>query len=217
MEMKLKQILVLSGIACLYILVFIFYVLNPFTDALEDISRIFALIGLLSLILSSIMAAFTREVYQVFGKPFKKVHHFIALFGLSLIVLHPVFLAISSGKANIFLPDFSSWLAFWKFAGRPAFYLIILAVLAGFLQKHIKKWWRYIHALNYIAVVFGVIHGILVGANLSSSIGLQIIFIALLVLTTASFILKRYNNYMRNKRIKSKQENRSKDEETVSD
>ena len=128
MEKKIKQILVLSGILILYVLVFVFYVLNPFTGPLEDISRILALFGLLSLILSSIMAAFTKEVFQIFGQPFKKIHHFIALFGLGLIVLHPVFLAISSGRADIFLPDFSSWIAFWRFAGRPAFYLIILAV-----------------------------------------------------------------------------------------
>ncbi|NPD88399.1 MAG: hypothetical protein HGN29_06730 [Asgard group archaeon] len=91
-------------------------------------------------------------------------------------------------------------------AGRPALYLIIVAVIAGFLQSKIRKWWRYIHVFNYIAVTFGVIHGILIGAHLSTSLTLKIIYGILLVLTAISFILKRYQTYKKKSKSGKKQE-----------
>jgi len=213
MEKRVKQILVISGVIIIYILVFIFYILGPFTTRIEDFTRFFALFGLLSLLISSIMAAFTKEIYQIFGKPFKTVHHFIALFGLGLIILHPVLFVVNTRNPMAFVPDFSSWLSFWVLAGRPALYLIILAVIAGFLQRRIKKWWRYIHAFNYIAVVFGVIHGLLIGTNLSTSIAPKIIYIILLVAVATAFVIKRYQTYMKKKRLKERLEKKVKETE----
>ena len=212
MDKKVKQILTISAVVILYVLVFIFYILGPLTTRIEDFTRFFALFGLLSLLISSIMAAFTREIYQIFGKPFKTVHHFIALFGLSMIILHPVLFVIETRNPMAFVPDFTSWLSFWVLAGRPALYLIIIAVIAGFLQKRIKKWWRYIHAFNYLAVVFGVIHGMLIGTNLSTSIALKIIYLLLLVFTAIAFIIKRYNTYKRKQNRRKKEEAIEKDE-----
>ena len=206
MEKKVQKILIISGVISLYVLVFIFYILGSFTVRLEDFARIFALFGLLSLLISSFMAAFTKEIYKIFGHPFKKIHHFIALFGLGLIILHPIFLVILNRDPMLFAPNFSSWQFFWFFAGSPALYLIILATIAGFMQKRIKKWWRYIHAFNYIAVSFGVIHGMLIGSDLSTSIALKIIYLVLLALTAISFILKRYQTYKKKRRSGKKQE-----------
>jgi predicted ferric reductase len=213
MDKKLKQILIISAVVLLYALVFIFYILGPLTIRIEDFIRFFALFGLLSLLISSIMAAFTREIYQIFGKPFKTVHHFIALFGLGMIILHPVLFVIQTRNPMAFVPDFTSWISFWVLAGRPALYLIILAVVAGFLQKRIKKWWRYIHAFNYIAVVFGVIHGLLIGSNLSTSIALKIIYIILLIAVAAAFAMKRYQFYMKKKQLKERLEKKTKETE----
>lgn len=216
MEKRLKQVLVVIGVLFLYVFVTMFYIWNnPFANALKDISRLFALFGLLSMILSSIMAAFTREIFKIFGKSFIKVHHFIALFGFGLILMHPIFWAIAVRDIGVFVPNFNTWLDFWTLAGRPALYLIILAVLAGFLQKRIRKYWRYIHGFNYVAVVFGVIHGILLeNTSLSKSIALQIFYIFLLVITAAAFVYKRYRNIMKKKRRAKKEEIKRK-EETV--
>ncbi len=207
MNKRTQQVIILSSVFTLYIAVFLDYILGPMINVMEDFLRFFALFGLLTLFVSSIMSAFTKEIYQIFGKPFKKVHHIVAYTGLSLIILHPIFLAIALKSANVFVPRFDSWSAFWQFAGIPALYLIILATVAGLLQPRIKKWWRYVHALNYIALLFGVIHGMLLGTNLSTSLFLKIVYGSLLVLSTAAFVYKRYKSIKRKKEREEKNRN----------
>ncbi|MHA1220077.1 MAG: hypothetical protein ACTSO5_15565 [Candidatus Heimdallarchaeaceae archaeon] len=204
MNKRLKQVIVLSSVFLLYLAVFLVYILGDRFDVMYDFVRILALFGLLTLFVSSIMTAFTKEIFQLFGKPFKKVHHIVAYFGLSLIILHPVFLVIYTKMPEFLLPRFDSWIVFWTFAGIPALYLIILASIAGLLQPRIKKWWRYVHGLNYIALLFGVIHGMLLGTDLSTSIFLKIFYVSLLVLTSAAFVYKRYKSIRR----KNKERNR---------
>ncbi|MHA1515073.1 MAG: hypothetical protein ACTSPF_06010 [Candidatus Heimdallarchaeaceae archaeon] len=204
MNKRLKQVIVLSSVFLLYLAVFLVYILGDRFDVMYDFVRILALFGLLTLFVSSIMTAFTKEIFQLFGKPFKKIHHIVAYFGLSLIILHPVFLVIYTKMPEFLLPRFDSWIAFWTFAGIPALYLIILASIAGLLQPRIKKWWRYVHGLNYIALLFGVIHGMLLGTDLSTSIFLKIFYVSLLVLTSAAFVYKRYKSIRR----KNKERNR---------
>jgi predicted ferric reductase len=209
MDKRKKQFLILTGVFSLYLIIFIIYIVDAKTNVLEEFIRILALFGLLSLFISSIMAAFTREIYKLFGKPFKKVHHYIALSALILITTHPILIAINYTDASVFVPDFSSSYAFWALAGRPALYLIFIAVIAGFLQTKIKRYWRYIHGLNYVALVFGVVHGMLIGSNLSRLVALKVIYVLMLVLVTFSFVLKRYQTYKRKKRIKTKKQEKN--------
>ncbi len=205
MEKKVKQIILISSLSALYLTVFLIFILRPLGPFIEEFLRFLALFGLLSLFVSSIMAAFTRETFQIFGKPFKKVHHIIALTALGLITFHPIFVAIFYSDASLFLPNFDSLSSFMTFAGSPSLYLILLATLAGFFQRKIPKFWRYIHGLNYVALIFGVIHGIKIGADFSSSSALKIIYILMLVLTTVAFGFKRYRNHKKKKRIREKQ------------
>lgn len=202
MNKRLKQVIVLSSVFLLYLAVFLVFILGDRFDVMYDFVRILALFGLLTLFVSSIMAAFNKEIFQIFGKPFKKVHHIVAYFGLSLIILHPVFLVIYTKMPEFLLPRFDSWIVFWTFAGIPALYLIILASIAGLLQPRIKKWWRYVHGLNYIALLFGVIHGMLLGTDLSTSIFLKIFYVSLLVLASVAFVYKRYKSIRRKKQKK---------------
>ena len=78
MNKRTQQVIVLSSVFTLYIAVFLDYILGPMINVMEDFLRFFALFGLLTLFVSSIMSAFTKEIYQIFGKPFKKVHHIVA-------------------------------------------------------------------------------------------------------------------------------------------
>ncbi len=133
MNKRLKQVIVLSSVFLLYLAVFLVFILGDRFDVMYDFVRILALFGLLTLFVSSIMTAFTKEIFQLFGKPFKKIHHIVAYFGLSLIILHPVFLVIYTKMPEFLLPRFDSWIVFWTFAGIPALYLIILASIAGLL------------------------------------------------------------------------------------
>jgi DMSO/TMAO reductase YedYZ heme-binding membrane subunit len=122
-----------------------------------------------------------------------------------MVTLHPVIFAISKMDISVFIPDFSSWISFWELAGRPALILIYVATIAAILRKRIQKYWRVFHVLNYIALLFVYIHGVLIGTDFQN-LGILILSSAMLIFSFSSFALKRYQNYSRKKRIKKRRE-----------
>jgi predicted ferric reductase len=157
--------------------------------------RFAALIGYTSMFLATIMTPFMVELYKIFGKPFIKQHHLYSILGLVLITIHPVSFAISKLDITVFIPVFYPWIDFWELAGRPALILIYIAVVAAILRKKIKKW-KWIHFLNYLALLFGYVHGVLIGTDFQNP-GILIIFTAILILLFVTFGLKRYQNFKR--------------------
>lgn len=156
--------------------------------------RFFALYGYLLLSVATLITPFLREVTQAFGRPFLKIHHIFAVLGVVSITLHPVFNAIDRLSLSVFVPNFDSWDRFWMLAGRPAFYLIYIAVFAAFLRAKTPKYWRAFHALMYVVLLFGIVHANLIGDDFAN-LGIMLIFNALFVASLASFAFKRYRNY----------------------
>ena len=121
-----------------------------------------------------------------------------SIMGLILITLHPIAFAISVLDITVFLPVFYPWYDFWSLGGRLALILIYIAVLGALLRKKIKKNWRIIHTLNYIALFFAYIHGVLIGSDFQN-IGILIIFTIMIILSFGVLIYKRYLIYKRKK------------------
>lgn len=217
--MKKEGYYVLSGILGLNVLVIVLFSLNnPTTDWFRFFIRLCSLLGLVALFVSSILTPFQKELYKMFKKPFIKIHHASAITGLVLITMHPVLFAIdvmireSIGQGfAVFLPKFETTLIFWELAGRPALILIYIGLIGVLLRKSIKKYWRWIHSFNYIALVFGVVHGILIGSDfynfkeqvVVSELLMTILFLLLLVATTITFTMKRITIFKR-KRLRKK-------------
>ena len=153
--------------------------------------RMFAMLGITCLFIASFCSAFTRQIYKHLGKPFLKVHHAFSITGLILITLHPVVLAVATANPAVFLPDFSSWDAFWRLAGRPALILIYVALAAILLKKVLKRSWRILHAMVYIALFFGVVHGLLLGQDHASAI-INATYACMLAFMIAAFAWKRH-------------------------
>jgi len=208
MSLKQEAKILIGLILALYIIILILAFFEPFNNPLQLLIRLFALFGLTSMFIATIMTSFMVKLYKLFGKPFIKIHHLFSISGIILISLHPVFFAIDISSTAVFIPKFDSWLIFWELAGRPALYLIYIAIIAGILNskyKKIPKYWRYIHGLNYIALFFGVIHGILIGTDFQNPI-ILIIFISMLVLSYGTLLFKRYQKYQRLKNKKVSQQ-----------
>ncbi len=165
--------------------------------------RLFALWGLYFILVASIMTAFLRELYQSFGVQFIKIHHFFAIAGVIFATLHPLTFAIEVANAKVFIPDVSSWLAFWELAGRPAIYLIYISVLAGIFRKKLKNSWRKIHALMYLVAIFLIVHGNLIGTDFNN-LGISIIMNGLFAFSMAAMLYKQYQKYERKKRAAKK-------------
>jgi len=183
----------LSGIIGLYILVIVLFLSSPdleFFD-LNFFVRFFALTGFYFLAISVLLTPFVREVYQIFGKPFQSLHHIFGALGLAGATIHPVVFAIQVSDISVFLPDVSGWRVFWELAGRPAFFVIYIAVLGAFLRRKIEEYWRSVHSLMYLALVFIFFHGYLIGTDFKN-LGILIIFTLLFIASMAAPFYKRY-------------------------
>ena len=104
-------------------------------EAAHVLTRIFALFGFLFLSIATIITPFLTEVAKAFGRPFLRVHHTLSAIGIALITLHPVMNAIDRLSLSVFIPVFDSWLGFWTFAGRLAFYVFYIAELPRCLGR----------------------------------------------------------------------------------
>lgn len=222
--MKKAKIALISSIVGLNLVIILLFLLNhflynqPYSGSIFTIfTRLFALLGLAAMFVAAVLTPFQKELYQMFKKPFLKIHHTFSIAGMALVTAHPIMFAIDKAvsgstareSAAVFLPDFSSFEAFWTLAGRPAIYLIYIAFAAFFLRKIWKSGWRWLHALNYIAFLFGVVHGILIGTDFYNfrytpvnipGLIISLLFILMAIAVIGAFILKRIQLAKRKKK-----------------
>lgn len=173
--------LILAGLASV-VLVGVLIAWQPVGTPLEWGIRATALLGYLAVFLTALSVVYMRELYQLLGRPFIKVHHIVAVAGLILITLHPLGVAFGSSDLRVFLPDFSSAYAFFSLGGRPAWYLIGVASLAALFRASMKGSWRLIHYLNYAAFFLATVHAILIGTDFQSFVMRGVAVVLALVL-----------------------------------
>lgn len=174
-----------------------------YTNPLRLSVRIFGLYGFIALSIAAIITPFLKEITLYFKKPFLRIHHYFAAFGLTLITLHPVVLAIERLNPAIFIPNVSSLDSFLINGGRQALIIIYIAFIAVLLRRKMISYWRPFHALMYVALFFGIVHANLIGRDFGN-LFILIAFNALFVASVGAFILKRYQTYRLKKRMKNK-------------
>ncbi len=180
----------LGVILGLYAAIIILFLTIPSPNTYNFLVRFFALTGFYCIAIATLMTPFVKEIYKEFGKPFMKIHHIFAAIGITGATLHPVIFAIQVSDIAVFLPDISSWIAFWELAGRPAFILVYIAVGAAILQRKIPKYWRAIHSMIYVVLIFVYFHAYLIGTDFDN-LGILIIFTILFVASMGAFVFKR--------------------------
>ncbi|MBN1801400.1 MAG: hypothetical protein JW891_07840 [Candidatus Lokiarchaeota archaeon] len=171
-------------------------------DLLQFIIRFGALLGFFCLFMATLLSALIKKLYKAFGKPFIKIHHVYSIMGLVLVTLHPIGFAISKMDLAVFIPVIYPWFEFWRLAGRPALILIYISVVAGALRKKAKNYWRYIHALNYIALIFAYIHGVIIGTDFQNPVVFTI-YTAMTIISIGALLFKRYVALKMKKKKKS--------------
>ncbi len=196
MNITKKGYYFIGVIIALYAWVTILFFAKPL-DPKDYFIQLSVLIGFTSLFLAAVITPFMKQVYQMFGTSFIKIHHIFSIIGIVLITVHPISIAIIYTAPDAFIPKFDSWIVFWQLAGRPALYLIYIAVAAVLLRKYLPaKAWRFLHGLNYVALVFGYFHGLLIGDDFKNQ-WVMITFTAMLVILFEVLIYKRYLTYKR--------------------
>ena|SRR3990170_2140548 len=201
MPLKKAGVVMLLGIIALAVIIAVLVLPEALPEVAEGewahvLVRLFGLYGFLFLGVATLITPFLKEVTEAFGKPFLRIHHAFSILGIVFITLHPVFNAIQRLSLSVFVPRFDSWEGFWRAAGRPAFIILYVALLAAFLRAKAPKYWRPFHALMYIVLLFGIVHANLIGDDFEN-VGIMIIFNALFVASIAVFVIKRFRNYAR--------------------
>jgi len=182
--------LVLGIIAILLFISVTVVAKNPSLSLFTSGVRVAGLAGFVLLAVAAIMTPWSRDIYRNFGTSFVTFHHIFGISGLILITLHPVFLAIRLMNASVFLPRFTPFYDFLVFAGRPALILIYIAVAGILLRRFIPAYWRAVHALIWVALILGIIHGDLVGTDMENPV-IFILFNGLAVIAVGAFLVKR--------------------------
>jgi predicted ferric reductase len=164
--------------------------INPSPSLFTSGVRFAGLAGFILLAVAAIMTPWSRAIYRTFGTSFVPFHHIFAISGLILITLHPVFLAIRLMNVSVFLPRFGSFQEFLILAGRPSLLLLYIALAGVLLRRFIPKYWRFFHALIWVALIFGSIHATLIGTDMKNPV-IFILFVSLAVIAVGALLLKR--------------------------
>jgi DMSO/TMAO reductase YedYZ heme-binding membrane subunit len=152
--------------------------------------RTCAVLGYLCVFVAALSSIYMRELVRWFGRPFVKTHHVVTVTGLILLALHPLAVAWNFGSLGVFVPQFGSWIAFLRWGGPVAWYLIGIASLVALFRTRLRDQWRYLHWLNYLAFLLASVHAILLGSDFQST-AMRVIPIALSLALVAVFVQKR--------------------------
>jgi predicted ferric reductase len=134
---------------------------------LRSLSGYFAL----SLILIQLLIGFFIKYWtKVFGKGILSVHKIITVFLIFFVIIHPLTFVLINFKIKGILDPFyvftdvcvmcKNIFEFNYTFGRISFWLIIFTVLAKLIPSEgwFKKYSKNIHALNYLAFIFILLH-----------------------------------------------------------
>jgi predicted ferric reductase len=158
--------------------------------------RLAALWGLLAMGIAALMTPFLAEVRRIFGAPFLRVHHVFAAFGLAAITLHPVLVAVRSSSLSVFLPVFPFLERYAPNAGRIALPLIYIAVVAALIRMRFAEW-RYFHLILYLALLLGLLHGVVFSDWFFGNLFLNVLYLGLGVAIVVAFVAKRWQRRKR--------------------
>ncbi len=160
------------------------------TPGLYAVARGAALVGYQFVFLAVLSSAFVKPLVRTYRKPFIRLHHWVSITGLALLVLHPILLVIVLRSAAILTAAYTSG-EFLRYAGSPALTAFLLAAIAAVLRARINTIWRYVHWLNYVALLLGTAHAVLSGTSVALLPWLRWILVLLAAGGVAVYVNRR--------------------------
>ena len=153
--------------------------------------RSLALSGYLLVFLSAVSSASLPGLAKAFGRPFVAVHHVATIAGFTAMLAHPFAYALSVGSLEIFIPRAGSVEEFFRWGGRPALALFIVAVVAALLRLAFKKGWRAFHLAVYLGFLLATVHANLIGSSFLGSLAVRVVSWVMAAVATAVFVRRR--------------------------
>jgi len=183
-----RRVLVYAGVISLIAINLVVWWRTP-TTPLNMSARLAALLGYTALFLAISSTEYAPQVRRVLGVRFLRMHHFLAIGGLILIVVHPLAMALEGQGLSIFVPRLDTVMTAFRNGGRIAIYLFPLGALAA-CQRRRLSFWRTVHFLNYVALLLACVHGLLLGTDLRGTV-LTVLWPVMAASAAAIFIHKR--------------------------
>jgi sulfoxide reductase heme-binding subunit YedZ len=153
--------------------------------------RSLALSGYQLVFLAALSSASLPALAKTFGRPFVAVHHAATIAGFVAMLVHPFAYAFSVGSLEIFIPRADSVIEFFRWGGRPALFLFLVAVAAALLRRAFKRGWRYFHLVVYLAFILVTVHANLIGTSFIASPVVRVVSWAMAAAATVVFVRKR--------------------------
>jgi hypothetical protein len=107
------------------------------TPGLYGFARGAALVGYQFVLLAVVSSAFVKPLVRTYHKPFIKLHHWVSVSGLALLMVHPILLVIATGKPALLIAAYTT--DFFRYAGSPALTLLLIAAAAAVLRTRVAK------------------------------------------------------------------------------
>jgi methionine sulfoxide reductase heme-binding subunit len=161
--------------------------------------RFLALAGYLGVFVAALSSLYMRELVQIMGRPFIKIHHAFSLTALGLLVAHGLSVAITWADASVLIPTFSPLSMLFRNGGRVAIYLLVIAVVTAWQRKALSSSWRWIHLLNYVAFLFATAHANLLAGNFGHPIP-RVVSILMALVLMGVLVLRRVRAAKRGKK-----------------
>jgi methionine sulfoxide reductase heme-binding subunit len=154
--------------------------------------RSLSLSGYLLVFLAVLSSTSLPAMAKAFGRPFVGVHHVATIAGFVAMIAHPFAYSLAIvGSLSPFVPSFGSMLEVLRWAGRPALFLFIVAVVAALLRRAFKKGWRFFHLATYLAFLLVTVHANLVGTSFLASPVVRVVSWLMAATATVVFVRKR--------------------------
>ena len=181
------------------VLVLVTALLNPIGTPIAGVIRVGALLGYVAVFLTSLASNYMRELTRYFGRTFITLHHAASITALASLAAHASAVAWRSGALRTFLPRFDSLQIFLSLGGRMAIWLFALTALTALFRRKLRKAWRPIHWLNYVAFLLGTIHGQMIGQSFQY-LGVRVVSAAMALALIVIFVNKRVQRARRRRR-----------------
>jgi hypothetical protein len=127
MERRWQLIFLVTFIAAIIAYILLQTIDTPF----KMIDRATGLFAYYFIFLAILSSEYMKQMKKVFGQGFIRVHHHLARIGILLMLLHPIAFAFEKQSISVFIPVFYPFMEFLGLAGRPAYYIFIIAIAAG--------------------------------------------------------------------------------------
>lgn len=172
--------------------------LNVATSSAQGATQIVALLGLISLAWTFILAtrhAVIETLFEGLDKAYK-AHHILGGLALILLINHVLLLLVASLPANTLTLYLLPGTSLPYTLGILALYVMLFLLILTFYINLPYRYWKWSHEWMGLVIIFGGLHSLLISSDTLVYMPLRYWVIAWSILALLAFLYKRFGYYL---------------------